>query len=423
MDFQNLNLNDSLLRAVAAAGFAAPTPIQREAIPGVLAGRDLLGCAQTGTGKTAAFVLPILQRLAAAPPPAAPRPVRVLVLSPTRELATQIGDTFAALGRGTGLTHATIFGGVGDGPQRRALARGVDVVVATPGRLLDLLQQRCIDLRRVEVLVLDEADRMLDAGFLDTVRRIIGETPRARQTLLFSATMPREIDALATRLLRDPVRVAVAPVATPAERIDQAVVHVERGEKRHVLRHLLADPAVTRALVFTRTKRTANRVAEFLSERDAAVDAIHGNKSQAARERALARFRRGTVRVLVATDLAARGIDVEHVSHVINFELPDDTESYVHRIGRTGRAGAAGRALSLCDPSERSKLRDIERLIRRTLPVTSLSGTRAGPPVGGAASGSHAAIVRSAHRPRPHDARPEPRRAGRGRPRRRAARA
>jgi ATP-dependent RNA helicase RhlE len=375
MPFEELNLNDSLLRAVRDAGYTAPTPIQREAIPAVLAGRDLLGCAQTGTGKTAAFALPILHRLAAARPPRAPRPVRVLVLSPTRELATQTGDAFAVFGRTLGLTHTTVFGGVSDGPQRTALARGVDVLVATPGRLLDLLQQRCADLRRVEVLVLDEADRMLDAGFFETVRRIIGYTPRERQTLLFSATLPRAIDALAARLLRNPARVAVTPVATPAECVEQAVLHVERGEKRGVLRRLLDDPAVTRALVFTRTKRTANRVAEFLSEDDAAVEAIHGNKSQPARERALARFRRGSVRVLVATDLAARGIDVERVSHVINFELPDDSESYVHRIGRTGRAGAAGRALSLCDPSERDKLRDIERLIRRPLPVVTLRGT------------------------------------------------
>ncbi len=290
--------------------------------------------------------------------------MRVLVLSPTRELASQIGEAFAGFGHGLGLTHTTIFGGVGERPQRAALARGVDVLVATPGRLLDLMQQRCVDLSRVEVLVLDEADRMLDAGFLDTVKRIIDRTPRERQTLLFSATMPREIDALASRLLRNPARVAVAPVATPAERVDHAVVHVGQGDKRRMLRQLLADPAVTRALVFTRTKRTANRVAEFLSEGAAPVDALHGNKSQSARERALARFRRGSTRVLVATDLAARGIDVELVSHVINFELPDDSESYVHRIGRTGRAGAAGRALSLCDPSERGKLRDIERLIR-----------------------------------------------------------
>jgi len=369
LTFEALKLNDSLLRAVRGAGYEAPTPIQREAIPPILSGRDLLGCAQTGTGKTAAFALPILQQLNAATGSRA-KHIRVLVLAPTRELATQIGDAFAGYGRGLGLTHTCVFGGVPEQRQRQALARGVDVLVATPGRLLDLIRQRVIDLGRIEVLVLDEADRLLDAGFEDAVRRIVATTPSDRQTLLFSATMPPAIESLARRLLRDPVRVAVTPVATPAAGVEQAVLHVERGEKRRVLRKLLADPSVTRALVFTRTKRAANRVAEFLSEGDELVDAIHGNKSQPARERALARFRRGATRVLVATDLAARGIDVQDVSHVINFELPDDSESYVHRIGRTGRAGATGRALSLCDASERSKLREIERLMRRSIPVS-----------------------------------------------------
>jgi ATP-dependent RNA helicase RhlE len=376
MPFRALQLNDSLVRAVRGAGYESPTPIQRAAIPAVLDGRDVLGCAQTGTGKTAAFALPILQRLAAEPPQRGRRPIRALVLSPTRELATQIGDAFAGFGRGLGIGVACVYGGVGIAPQRAALARGVDVLVATPGRLLDLMQQRCVDLGRLEVLVLDEADRMLDRGFVDAVRRVVAAAPRTRQTLLFSATMPPAIEALARQLLRDPVRVAVAPVATPAERVEQHVVHVERGEKRRMLERLLDDPAVTRALVFTRTKRAANRVAEFLSERDRSVDAIHGNKSQSARERALDRFKSGRSRVLVATDLAARGIDVERVSHVINFELPDDTESYVHRIGRTGRAGAAGRAVSLVDASERGKLRDIERLIRRSLPVLRAPLTR-----------------------------------------------
>jgi ATP-dependent RNA helicase RhlE len=393
MNFDSMNLHPNLLRAVREAGFETPTPIQRDAIPPILDGRDVLGCAQTGTGKTAAFALPILEHLANEPSRAAgARPLselrspaarcaapqsgrlaRVLVLSPTRELATQIGDAFAALGGGLGIRHACIFGGVSELHQKRALARGVDVVVAAPGRLLDLMQQRAIDLRSVEVLVLDEADRLLDAGFEPAVRRIASAVPRDRQTLLFSATMPPAIEKLAKTLLRDPVKVAVAPVATPAERVEQAVLHVERGEKRRVLRKLLADPAVTRALVFTRTKRGANRVAEFLSTGPEPVEAIHGNKSQAARERALDRFRRGTARVLVATDVAARGIDVQGVSHVINFELPDDSESYVHRIGRTARAGASGRALSLCDASERGKLRDIEKLMRRTIPVLRLA--------------------------------------------------
>jgi ATP-dependent RNA helicase RhlE len=369
MTFDSLNLHEAVVRAVRSAGYEAPTPIQRDAIPPILDGRDLLGCAQTGTGKTAAFALPILQRLATAPKPAGRKPIRALVLSPTRELATQIGDSFARYGKGLGLVHTCIFGGVSEFQQRKALERGVDVVVATPGRLLDLMQQRVVDLRHVEVLVLDEADRLLDAGFEPAVRRIANATPRERQTLLFSATMPPAIASLAKSLLRDPVKVAVAPVATPAERVDQAVLHVERGDKRRVLRRLLADPSVTRALVFTRTKRGANRVAEWLSEGDEFVEAIHGNKSQSARERALARFRKGASRVLVATDLAARGIDVAGVSHVINFELPDDSESYVHRIGRTARAGASGRALSLCDASERGKLREIERLMRQTIPV------------------------------------------------------
>jgi ATP-dependent RNA helicase RhlE len=370
MTFDSLNLLPTLLRAVRDAGYTTPTPIQRQAIPAILGGRDLLGCAQTGTGKTAAFALPILQRLAAAPPRrGGTRPIRALVLSPTRELATQIGDAFAAFGRPLGLVHTTVFGGASEALQRRALARGVDVLVATPGRLFDLMQRGCVDLGRVEVLVLDEADRLLDAGFADAVRRIVSFTPRERQTLMFSATMPPAIEALAQRLLRDPLRVAVAPAATPADRVEQVVLHVERGDKRRVLRRILADPEVTRALVFTRTKRAANRVAEFLSEGREPVDAIHGNKSQPQRERALARFRKGASRVLVATDLAARGIDVQHVSHVINFELPDDSESYVHRIGRTGRAGAAGRALSLCDQSERGKLREIERLMRRAIPA------------------------------------------------------
>jgi ATP-dependent RNA helicase RhlE len=369
MLFEDLKLNDSLLRGIREAGYETPTPIQREAIPPILEGRDLLGCAQTGTGKTAAFALPTLQRLAAAPRVRGPRPIRALVLSPTRELASQIGDAFAGYGRGLGLVHTVVFGGVSEYHQRNAVARGVDILVATPGRLLDLMQQRVIDLGHIEVLILDEADRLLDPGFEDVVRRIISGAPRDRQTLLFSATMPLAIEKLAQRLLRDPVRVSVAPVATPAERIDQAVLHVERGEKRRVLQRLLSDPSVTRALVFTRTKRAANRVAEFLSEGREFVDAIHGNKSQSARERALDRFRRGATRVLVATDLAARGIDVQDVSHVINFELPDDSESYVHRIGRTARAGASGRALSLCDSSERGKLRDIERLMRKAIPV------------------------------------------------------
>jgi len=369
--FEDLSLAPALLAAVRDAGFTAPTTIQAQAIPLALAGRDVLGCAQTGTGKTAAFALPIVQRLLAAPPPdAGTRPIRALVLSPTRELATQIGDAFAAFGDRLGIRHAVVYGGVSDGPQRRALRRGADVLVATPGRLEDLRQAGEIDLRRVRVAVLDEADRMLDRGFVAAVRRILAATPRERQTLLFSATMPPEIRALARSVQRDAAEVSVAPVATPAERVEQAVFFVAKPHKRELLGHLLDDPAVTRALVFTRTKRGADRVAKHLAARER-VDAIHGDRSQAQRERALDAFRRGATRVLVATDVAARGIDVDGVTHVINYELPDDAESYVHRIGRTGRASASGVAWTLCDGEERAQLARIERLMRRAIPVRS----------------------------------------------------
>ncbi|HSJ96726.1 MAG TPA: DEAD/DEAH box helicase, partial [Myxococcota bacterium] len=367
--FEELSLDAALLAAVRDAGFTAPTAIQAQAIPLVLAGRDVLGCAQTGTGKTAAFALPIVQRLAAAAPPGpGARPIRALVLSPTRELATQIGDAFGAFGDALGIRQTVVYGGVSDGPQRRALRRGADVLVATPGRLEDLKQDGEIDLRRVQVVVLDESDRMLDQGFLPAVRRILGATPRERQTLLFSATMPEEIRHLARSVQRDAAEVRVAPVATPAERVEQSVFFVARGHKRELLAHLLDDPEVTRALVFTRTKRGADKIAKHLSAVER-VDAIHGNRSQVQRERALENFRRGSTRVLVATDLAARGIDVDGISHVINFELPDDSESYVHRIGRTGRAAASGVAYTLCDADERPQLARIERLMRKTIPV------------------------------------------------------
>ena len=377
--FEDLSLDAALLAAVRDAGFTEPTPIQAQAIPLVLAGRDVLGAAQTGTGKTAAFVLPILQRLTAGrqdpsrsaaetPRNGGRRPIRVLVLSPTRELASQIAETSETFGRPLGIRHAAVYGGVSEGPQRRALRDGVDVLVATPGRLEDLQQSGAIDLRHVEVAVLDESDRMLDAGFLQTVRRILGHTPPERQTLLFSATMPDEIRKLARSVQRDAVEVRVTPVATPAERVEQSVFFVARPSKRELLSHLLADPAVTRALVFTRTKRAADRIAQHLN-RDERVDAIHGDRSQGQRERALEGFRRGSTRVLVATDLAARGIDVDGISHVINFELPDDCESYVHRIGRTGRAAASGVAFTLCAGDERPQLARIERLMRAKIPV------------------------------------------------------
>lgn len=370
--FEDLQLDAALLAAVREAGFTEPTPIQAQAIPLVLAGRDVLGAAQTGTGKTAAFVLPILQNLMAsqtdAPRGGGRRPIRVLVLSPTRELASQIAESFESFGRQLGIRHAAVYGGVSEGPQRRALREGIDVLVATPGRLEDLQQSGAIDLRHVEVAVLDESDRMLDAGFLNTVRRILGATSSARQTLLFSATMSDEIRKLARSVQRDAVEVRVTPVATPAERVEQAVFFVSRPSKRELLSHLLADPGVTRALVFTRTKRAADRIAQHLNGAER-VDAIHGDRSQGQRERALASFRRGSTRVLVATDLAARGIDVDGISHVINFELPDDCESYVHRIGRTGRAAASGVAFTLCASDERPQLARIERLMRATIPV------------------------------------------------------
>ncbi len=368
MHFENLNLIDPLLRAVRSEGYTHPTPIQLQSIPHILAGKDLLGCAQTGTGKTAAFALPLLQRLAAAGV-GRTGPIRVLVLSPTRELATQICDSFATYGKHLGLTQTVIFGGVGQEPQVRALRRGVDILVATPGRLLDLMSQRLISFTGLETLVLDEADRMLDMGFIHDVRRIINSLPKKRQTLFFSATMPPDIARLASDILNDPVRVEVTPTASTVEKIDQAVYFVSKNDKRALLEHLLRDNAVTRALVFTRTKHGANRVAEQLTRALIRAEAIHGNKAQGARERALANFKSGATRVLVATDIAARGIDVEGISHVINFDLPNISESYVHRIGRTGRAGASGIALSLCDSGERTFLEDVQRLIRMQIPV------------------------------------------------------
>ncbi|HUN52942.1 MAG TPA: DEAD/DEAH box helicase [Candidatus Sulfotelmatobacter sp.] len=368
--FADLALIEPLLRALKGENYATPTPIQAQAIPHLLAGRDLVGCAQTGTGKTAAFALPILQRLAKERRPAAAKGARALVLAPTRELALQIGESFRSYGRHLGLSHAVIFGGVGQQPQVGAMARGVQVLVATPGRLLDLINQRHLSLAGVEVFVLDEADRMLDMGFINDVRKIVAMLPRERQTLLFSATMPPAIAELAKRMLRDPAEVAVTPVASTVERIDQRVLHVSGDRKAPLLIDILRDPAVTRALVFTRTKHRANKVVRDLDRARIAADAIHGNKSQSARQRALADFRNGKCRVLVATDIAARGIDVDGVTHVINFDLPNEPESYVHRIGRTARAGASGVAISFCDGQERSYLRDIERLTRQRIFVT-----------------------------------------------------
>ena len=359
--FAALSLAEPLLRAVGRQGYEQPTPIQSQAIPHVLAGRDLLGCAQTGTSKTAAFALPILHRLSMLDRRDSRGP-RALVLVPTRELAVQVGESFRDYGQHLRLTGTTIFGGVGQGAQVDALRRGVDVVVATPGRLIDLLEQRHLRLKDVQILVLDEADRMLDMGFIQPIRRIVAELPPVRQNLLFSATMPGPIAALANQILRDPVKVAVNPVASTAPAITQWVLFVERNDKRSLLRETLRDAAMKRVLVFTRTKHGADRVARDLEKAGVSAAAIHGNKSQGARQKALAGFRSGAVRVLVATDIAARGIDVDGVSHVLNFDLPNEPESYVHRIGRTGRAGATGVALSFCDREERVYLRDIQRL-------------------------------------------------------------
>ncbi len=369
--FSDLGLSQPILRAIADAGYDSPTPIQQKAIPHVLAGRDLLGCAQTGTGKTAAFALPIIDNLTRAgvgkAERGARRKVRVLVLSPTRELASQIGESFTLYGRHSGLTCAVIFGGVNQNRQIDALSRGVDILVATPGRLLDLMGQNLLTLADVSVFVLDEADRMLDMGFVHDVKRIAAQVPKQRQTLLFSATMPDSIRALANSLLHQPVEVAVTPVSSTAQTVDQVIYFVEKAEKRQLLSWLLEDERIDRALVFTRTKHGANRVVEFLEKRGIHAAAIHGNKSQNARERALEGFKQGRLRALVATDIAARGIDIDQLGFVINFDLPNIPEAYVHRIGRTGRAGAAGRAMSFCEQEERPYLADIERLIRMPL--------------------------------------------------------
>ena len=367
--FTKLGLIPALVRAVLAEGYEQPTPIQTQSIPPLLQGRDLLGCAQTGTGKTAAFVLPILQQLSQrAPKQAGGKPIRALILTPTRELAAQIGERAGAYGQNLGLGHTVIYGGVGQRPQEQALRRGPAIVVATPGRLLDLIAQGFVKLDALEVFVLDEADRMLDMGFIHDVRRVIRELPQKRQTLLFSATMPSDIAALSKTILIDPVRVAVTPVASTTELVTQSVYFVDRIGKRALLERVLRAEGVERTLVFTRTKHGANRVAEQVSRGGIGAAAIHGNKSQGARERALRDFKDGRIAVLVATDIAARGIDIDGITHVVNFDLPNIPESYVHRIGRTGRAGASGIAVSFCDGEERAFLRDIERLIRLKVP-------------------------------------------------------
>jgi len=371
MKFESFWLCPEILRALEGMNYQTPTPVQRESIPRLLEGKDLLGCAQTGTGKTAAFALPILQRLLPAPSKkGSPRAIRVLVLTPTRELCGQVTESFAAYGKYTGLRVTSVYGGVSQSRQEEALRRGVDILVATPGRLLDLESQRLLSLKSVGTLVLDEADRMLDMGFLPDVRKIIAKTPADRQTLLFSATIPVEIKRLADTILRDPVRVAVAPASSPAaENVDHRVYYVEKSNKGELLRHLLSDDSARNALVFTRTKRGADRLADQLVRARIRAEAIHGGRTQSARERALAKFKNGETRVLVATDVAARGLDIVDLSHVVNFDLPEEPESYVHRIGRTARAGASGIAISFCGIEERSLLVAIERLIRQHLTV------------------------------------------------------
>jgi len=369
MLFSELGLLPALETAVASEGYVEPTPIQARAIPHVLAGRDLLGLAQTGTGKTAAFALPILQRLTQAPAAGQKRPIRCLVLTPTRELAAQIDESFSTYGKHLPLRSFVIFGGVGMDAQKQALRSGMDILVATPGRLLDLAGQGLVELKALEVFVLDEADRMLDMGFIHDVRKVIRLLPRHRQTLFFSATMPPEAQELADQLLKNPQTVAVVPSATTAERIDQEVYFVEKADKRALLVDVLRDAGMRRVLVFSRTKHGANRIAEHLVKAGVGAEAIHGNKSQNARERALAGFKAGKTRVLVATDIAARGIDIDDVTHVVNFDVPEVPETYVHRIGRTARAGAAGMALSFCEADERADWRNIEKLTRQEIPI------------------------------------------------------
>ncbi|WP_188410157.1 DEAD/DEAH box helicase [Agaricicola taiwanensis] len=372
--FTDLGLAPAILKALDAEGYSSPTPIQAQAIPHVLAGRDLQGIAQTGTGKTAAFALPILHRLISNPKPAPRRGARAVILSPTRELASQIADSFKAYGRHLGLTITTVFGGVSARPQAHALVKGVDILVATPGRLMDHMGMGNLRLDQTEIFVLDEADQMLDLGFIHAIRALVKELPKVRQSLFFSATMPPAIGNLAAELLSDPVRVSVTPVATTAERVEQRVIFLPAGEKRDHLAKLFADSSMERVLVFTRTKHGADRVTQHLEKAGIGAAAIHGNKSQSQRERALTAFKAGKARALVATDIAARGIDVDGVTHVVNFELPNVPESYVHRIGRTARAGAAGIAISFCDGEEKAYLRDIEKLIRQKVPAFDRDG-------------------------------------------------
>ena len=369
MQFSELNLNKQLLAAVKCCGYAEPTPIQHKTIPVVLKGCDVLGCAQTGTGKTAAFALPILQRLYEQGRPEGKKlPIRALILTPTRELALQIYENFEGYGKKLPLRSCVIFGGVGQQPQVEQLNRGVDILVATPGRLNDLISQGYISLNRLEIFVLDEADRMLDMGFIHDVKKVIAKLPAKRQTLFFSATMPAEVEKLAQSLLTNPVTVKVHPVSSTVEKIDQSLFMVDKANKKHLLAKLLRQPEVENALVFSRTKHGADRIVRELGRAGIEARSIHGNKSQSARQQALGDFKSGKVRVLVATDIAARGIDIAGLSHVFNYDLPNEPEAYVHRIGRTGRAGLDGTAISFCCIDEVKELKQIEKLIGKTIP-------------------------------------------------------
>jgi ATP-dependent RNA helicase RhlE len=371
MSFENLNLIEPILKALKTEGYTTPTPIQEQAIPFILQHRDLLGCAQTGTGKTAAFAIPILQLLFEdRQKHKEQKSIKALILTPTRELAIQISESFTAYGKHTGLKNLVIFGGVSQNPQVDTLRRGVDILIATPGRLLDLMNQRYVHLDHIKMLILDEADRMLDMGFVHDVKKIIAKVPANRQTLFFSATMPTEIQSLADSILQKPAKVEVAPVSSTADTIQQALYYVEKGDKRLLLNHILKDKNIKTALVFTRTKHGADKVVKDLIRVGITAEAIHGNKSQNARQRALTNFKNRTTRVLIATDIAARGIDIDELTHVINYEIPNIPETYVHRIGRTGRAGASGIALTFCDGEEEiDYLRDIHKLIAKEIPV------------------------------------------------------
>ncbi|CAM4445256.1 DEAD/DEAH box helicase [Paenibacillus tarimensis] len=369
MTFKELNIAPAILKALDQENYTAPTPIQEQAIPAVLAGKDLLGCAQTGTGKTAAFAVPIVQLLSSRQTAGGgPRRIRSLILSPTRELALQIAENIEAYSRFTRIRCTAIVGGVSQRAQERALQQGADIVIATPGRLMDLIHQKHVDLKHVEIVVLDEADRMLDMGFVHDVKRIMAMMPGSKQTLFFSATMPPEISKLAGSILKDPVRIEITPVSSTAERITQSVYKVDKANKQKLLAHLLQDPSMDSVLVFTRTKHGADRVVRDLAKAKVTAAAIHGNKSQNARQNALSSFKNGTARVLVATDIAARGIDIDELSYVINFNLPNIPETYVHRIGRTGRAGMSGTAISFCEFDELPYLKDVEKLIGKRIP-------------------------------------------------------